>query len=62
LNSNEPLLSAVTRRREREPVPPPAGASSLSGRIGDERLRLEAEILVRFIQSESSIQKPTTDV
>jgi hypothetical protein len=52
----------MMRPREREPVPPPAGANRLSRRIGDERPRLEAEIPVRLIQSESSIQKPTTGV
>jgi hypothetical protein len=48
-NSSEPLRSAATRRREREPVPPPAGASRLSRRIGDEWLRLETEIPVRLV-------------
>jgi hypothetical protein len=43
-NSGKPHRSAVTRHREHEPVPPPAGASCLSHRIGDERTRLEAEI------------------
>jgi hypothetical protein len=34
-------------RREREPASPPAGASRLDRQIGDERLKLEAEITVR---------------
>jgi hypothetical protein len=42
-NSGQPAHSAVTRRREREPAPPTAGASRLDRRIGDERPRLEAE-------------------
>jgi hypothetical protein len=33
-NSGEPPRSAVTRRCEHEPTPPPAGASRLSHRIG----------------------------
>jgi hypothetical protein len=45
-NSGEPPLSVVTRRCEREPAPPPAGASRW---IGDERPRLEAEIPIRFV-------------
>jgi hypothetical protein len=61
-NSGEPPHSAATHHRERKPAPPPAGASRLSRRIGDERPRLEAEIPVRFIQSEPSIRKPTTGV
>jgi hypothetical protein len=48
-NSGEPPRSAVTRRRERKPASPPAGASHLDRWIGDERLRLEARILVRLI-------------
>jgi hypothetical protein len=47
LNSDEPPRSVVTRRREREPSPPLAGASRLDHRINDERPRLEAGILVR---------------
>jgi hypothetical protein len=39
-NSDEPPRSAATSRRECEPAPPPAGASRLSHRIGDERSRL----------------------
>jgi hypothetical protein len=62
LNSSEPLRSAAMRRREHEPAPPPAGASRLSRRIGDERPRLDAEIPVRLIQSKLSIQKPTAGV
>jgi hypothetical protein len=58
-NSGESLRSAAMCRRECEPVPPPAGASR---RISDERPRLEAEMPVRLIQSESSIRKPTTGV
>jgi hypothetical protein len=48
-NSGEPPRSTVMRRREREPVPPPAGASRLNRQIGDERPRLEAEITVRLV-------------
>jgi hypothetical protein len=62
LNSGEPPCSVATRRCERETAPPPTGASHLSRRIGDERLRLEAEIPIRLIPSEPSIQKPTTGV
>jgi hypothetical protein len=47
-NSGKPPCSAVTCR-EREPAPPPAGASHLSRRIGDERQRLEAEIPIRLV-------------
>jgi hypothetical protein len=61
LNSSEPSL-AVTHHREREPAPPPAGASCLSHRISYERLRLEVEILIRLIQFESLIWKPTTGI
>jgi hypothetical protein len=61
-NSGEPPHSATTCRREREPAPPPAGASRLSRRIGDERPRLEAEIPVCLIQFKPSIRKPTADV
>jgi hypothetical protein len=49
LNSGEPPCSAVPHRREHEPAPPLAGASRLNRRIGDERPRLEAEILVRLV-------------
>jgi hypothetical protein len=35
--------------REREPALPPAGASRLDRRIGDERPRLEVGIPVRLI-------------
>jgi hypothetical protein len=49
LSSGEPLRSAATRRHEREPTPPPAVASHLSHRIGDERLRLEAEIPIWLV-------------
>jgi hypothetical protein len=45
-NSSEPPGSATTHRSGHEPAPPPAGASRLSHWIGDERLRLEAEIPV----------------
>jgi hypothetical protein len=48
-NSDEPPRSAVTRCREREPAPPPTGASRLSRRIGDERPRLEVEIPIRLV-------------
>jgi hypothetical protein len=48
-NSGGPLRSAVTRRREHEPAPPPAGANRLNRRIGDERPRLEAKIIVRLV-------------
>jgi hypothetical protein len=48
-NNDEPLRSAVTRRRESEPGPPPAGASRLNRQIGDERPRLEAEIMVHLV-------------
>jgi hypothetical protein len=48
-NSGELPRSAMTRRYEREPAPPPVGASGLSRRIGDERLRLEAEIPIRLL-------------
>jgi hypothetical protein len=39
----------MARRREREPTPPPAEASRLNHRIGDERPRLEAEITIRLV-------------
>jgi hypothetical protein len=55
-NSGEPPHSAVTRHREREPAPPPAGASRLSRRIGDERPRLEVKIPIRLVESEPSIR------
>jgi hypothetical protein len=55
-NSGEPPHSPVTRRREREPTPPPTEASRPSRRIGDERPRLEAEITIRLVQSKSSIR------
>jgi hypothetical protein len=45
-NSGEPPRSAVMPCREHEPVLPPARASRLDCRIGDERSRLEAEIMV----------------
>jgi hypothetical protein len=48
-NSGESLRSAVTCHREREPTPPPAGASRLDHRIGDEWPRLEAGISIRLI-------------
>jgi hypothetical protein len=48
-NSGEPPRLAVTHRREREPAPPPAGASHLNYRISDERPRLEAEMTVRLV-------------
>jgi hypothetical protein len=48
-NSGEPPRSAVTRRCERKPTPPSAGANRLNRRIGDERPRLEAEITVRLV-------------
>jgi hypothetical protein len=48
-NSSEPPRSATMRCRECEPVMPLAGASRLSRRIGDERLRLEAEIPIRLV-------------
>jgi hypothetical protein len=48
-NSGEPPRSTVTHHCEREPAPPPAGASRLSRQIGDERLRLEAEIPIRLV-------------
>jgi hypothetical protein len=48
-NSGEPPHSVVTRRREREPAPPSAGASRLSHRIDDERPRLEAEIPIQLV-------------
>jgi hypothetical protein len=48
-NSGESPRLAVTRHREREPAPPLAGASCLDRQIGDERPRLEAEILIRLI-------------
>jgi hypothetical protein len=48
-NSGEPPRSTATRLRKCKPVPPPAGASRLSRWIGDERLRLEAEIPVRLV-------------
>jgi hypothetical protein len=62
MNSGEPPRSAVMRCREREPVPPLAGASRLSRQIDDKWPRLEVEIPVRLIQSEPSIQKPTIGV
>jgi hypothetical protein len=49
LNSSEPPRSAMVRCRECEPVPPPAGASCPNRLIGDERLRLEADIPFRLI-------------
>jgi hypothetical protein len=61
-NSGEPPHSAATRHREREPLPPPAGPNYLSRWIGDERLRLEAEIPIRLVESEPSIQQPTASV
>jgi hypothetical protein len=54
-NSGEPPRSAAMHHREHKPTPPPAWASRLSCRIGDGWPRLEAEIPVRLIQSESSI-------
>jgi hypothetical protein len=48
-NSSKPPCSAVTRCREGEPTPPPAGASHLNHRIGDERPRLEAEITILLV-------------
>jgi hypothetical protein len=39
----------VTHHREREPGPPPAGASRLNRWIGDERPRLEARIMIRLV-------------
>jgi hypothetical protein len=48
-NSDKLPCSAVTRSREREPAPPPLRASRLSRRIGDEWLRLEAEIPVWLV-------------
>jgi hypothetical protein len=48
-NSGEPPRSAATRRCECELAPPPAEASRLSRRIGDERPRLEAEIPIRLV-------------
>jgi hypothetical protein len=48
-NSGEPLRSATTRRHEREPAPPPAGANYLSRRIDDEWPRLEAKIPVQLV-------------
>jgi hypothetical protein len=48
-NSGELPHSAVTRHREREPAPPPAGARRLNHRIGDERARLEAVITVHLV-------------
>jgi hypothetical protein len=47
--TGEPPCSAMTRRREREPASPPAGANRLSHRISDERPRLEAEIPIRLV-------------
>jgi hypothetical protein len=49
LNSDELPRSAATHRCECEAAPPPAGASHLSRRIGDERPRLEAEISIRLV-------------
>jgi hypothetical protein len=48
-NSGEPPRSTAMHHRERKPAPPPAGASRLSRWIGDERLRLEAEIPIRLV-------------
>jgi hypothetical protein len=48
-NSGEPPRSAVTRRREREPALPPARASRLDRRIGDERPKLETEIPILLV-------------
>jgi hypothetical protein len=48
-NSGEPPRSTVTPRRERQPAPPPAGASRLKRRISDEQPRLEAGIPVHLI-------------
>jgi hypothetical protein len=48
-NSGEPPGLAATHRRERKPAPPPGRASRLSRQIGDERPRLEAEILIRLV-------------
>jgi hypothetical protein len=62
LNSGEPPRSAATRRHEREPALPPAGASRLDRQISDEWPKLEDEITVRYDQSRSSIQKPTTGI
>jgi hypothetical protein len=61
-NFGELPHSASTSRREREPAPPPAGASRLSRRIGDKRPRLETEIPICLIQSELLIWKTMTDV
>jgi hypothetical protein len=48
-NSGEPPRSAVTRRCEREPAPPPTRASRLDCQIDDEWLRLEVGIPIRLI-------------
>jgi hypothetical protein len=48
-NSGEPLRFVVTRHREHEPTLPPAGASRLNRRFGDERPRLDAEIMVCLV-------------
>jgi hypothetical protein len=48
LNSSEPPRSAMARRREHEPTPPPAGATK-SRPIQNERTRLEFDVPLRLI-------------
>jgi hypothetical protein len=48
-NSGEPPRSAVTRCREREPALPLAETSRLNHWIGDERPRLETEIVIHLV-------------
>jgi hypothetical protein len=62
LKSDELPRLAVVHHREREPAPPPAGASRPNRLIGDERPRLEVEITLHGDRSWTQIAESTSGV